>query len=163
MQRSASFVAPPSAVIVKPGACRQAYVVAGRPVAESGSPATGRPTPVIGAGFVMPVSSVPARRVPRQGRVVSADGRTVLLVPAAFSDAFDYYKLNLDLGQGQKTGPRRPVGRRTEWRARAAGESTSVLVQAGDGPGGRFDAEVMKGWFVPVGAKFDLSVQLEIG
>jgi hypothetical protein len=91
----AAYVAPPSTVIVSATDGDKPTVTAG---GVSVQLAAGRATPVIGAGFVLPVSPTLPAGYLGQVTSVSADGRSVSLIPAGLADAFDYYKINVDLG-----------------------------------------------------------------
>jgi len=120
---AAAYVAPPSTVIVRPGESDVPSVSHG---VVSVRLASGQATPVIGAGFVLPISTT--LRAGYLGKVssISADGRTVTLAPAGLADAFDYYSLDADLA---KAGPGTIVARAA---ASAAHDDTGTT--GGEGP-----------------------------
>ena len=152
----AAYVAPSSTVIAgaadKPTLNAQGVSVALAPR---------RPAPLVGAGFVLPVSAgLPAGYL---GKVasVSADGRTVQLVSGSFADAFDYYDVHIDLSQTGAIKPRAHASQAAECPG-ASGER-NVTLHPIITPSGHFDGSIVKKWIVPVGAKFDLSVSLQVG
>lgn len=164
----ASYVAPPSTVIVRPGNADIPSVANGVVSVEL---ASGQPTPVMGAGFVLPIS----RTLPGGflGKVVnvSADGRSVRLAPAGLADVFDDYSVNANLGDSgtRKLQPAARSGR-TLGHSDTKGEplcadtgSRSASLNATVGWSGSFKASLVTKLFVPVGAKFSLGAQAQIG
>jgi hypothetical protein len=89
----AAYVAPPSTALLRPTDTASAVTTGnGVQVVLAGS---STPTPLVGAGVVLPVSpSLPGGFL---GVVtaVSADGRTLNLAAGGLSDAFDYYDIDI--------------------------------------------------------------------
>jgi hypothetical protein len=174
----AAYVVPPSSVIVKPGQADKPSVTGG---GVDVALASGRPTPVVGAGFVLPPSDVlPAGYL---GKVasVSANGRSVHLVGAGLADVFDFYKINSDLSKlGRITlkpdtramkahaprgsSPKLPSGLKSCLEALGGSAESNVALHPIIDPSGHFSSDLVKKWgFIPVGATFDVSAQLKVG
>ena len=177
----ASFAAPPSTVIVEPGDADKATVTAdGVRVALAPS----RPTPLVDAGFVLPVSpELPAGYL---GKVdaVSGNGREVQLAPAGLADAFDFYKIEVDLGavapitlhptSDATASPRMQTDGAPFTRLRAlrpglqnclgGSLAGSVALYPTIRPSGHFSSSLVKKWGkIPVGATFDMSATIDVG
>jgi len=147
--RVAAYVAPPSTVIVKPGERDTATVRAGGVDVVL---APGRPTPLEGAGFVMPISpELPGGFL---GKVtsVSPDGRKVRLTGAAITDAFDLYKLDAPIGGSGPVPSTTPPGTSRAPRARLRGglndclnlgASVSIIPNLTLNPTGRLLADIV--------------------
>ncbi|HYH58788.1 MAG TPA: choice-of-anchor L domain-containing protein [Thermoleophilaceae bacterium] len=171
---AASYAAPSSTVIVARGERAKPKVNA-TGVAVALAP--GQPTPVIGSGFVLPVSAeLPTGYL---GRVVavSTDGRTVELAPAGLADAFDFYFVDGRLDQlgpialepSSRSGDQ-PTARSSGLRIcpdPGAGGGSSVTFKPVIDPSGHFKSALIKKGFlgleVPHKATFDLSAQLKVG
>ncbi|MEO3856028.1 choice-of-anchor L domain-containing protein [Acrocarpospora sp. B8E8] len=67
--------------------------------------AAGRPTPVIGAAVVLPVSAALPGGYLGVATGVAADGRSVDLVAGGISDAFDYYEISIPEIKGAASAP----------------------------------------------------------
>jgi hypothetical protein len=168
----AAYVAPPTTVLVKPGTPDRPQLTPG---GVDVALARDQPTPVIGAGFVLPVSAaLPGGFL---GRVasVSADGRTVHLVAGGLADAFDFYKINADLSDvgpitlNHAASTARAPDSRSRPQAHSAGDSCLGGSLAGEvvlhpivQPSGHFSSSLIKRWGLPVGAQFDVSAQLKL-
>jgi hypothetical protein len=164
----AAYVAPPSTTLVETGDKDTVTVLGTKVSVKLGS---GRATPLVGAGFVLPVSpQLPGGFL---GRVesVSTDGRTVVLVPGGLADAFSYYDLDVNLA----SLPPVPLEAAPQTGARAAASKGLKSCLGGniDGnvalrptvqPNGHFRASIDTVWgFIPVGANFDVEAKLTLG
>jgi hypothetical protein len=171
----ATYAAPPTTVIVKPGEPDTPTILNGSVYVQL---APNRPTPTVGAAFVLPVSDVLPAGYLGKVSAVSPDGRTVQLAGAGLADAFDLYDINVDLATLDPIPlePRAAAPRSARPRAGLGAGLRSCLENGGVGvegsvalkpivkPSGHFSSSIRRGWFgVPVGAKFDVSAQLELG
>lgn len=167
----AAFVAPPTTVIAKSGD-------ADTPTVENGGVsvklAAGRATPLLGSGFVLPVSDVLPTGFLGKVMAISDDGRTVLLAGAGLAEAFSYYDINLDLSDSAPTPlaarhGARPIGFASRGKlpsglknCASLGADGSVQVKPTITPRGHFSSHVETGW-LKLKAKFDMSVELQLG
>ncbi len=176
--RVAAYVAPPTTVVVEPGEADVPTVVPG---GVSVKLAPKRPTPVIGAGFVLPASATLPSGFLGTVASVSDDGRTVVLIAAGLADAFDYYNIDVDLGTVAPIPLTPSAGAATPRSARAAqahpraalpaalkrclegSAEGSVVLHPTLQPSGHFRSSLVKTWGVPVGATFDVGAQLTVG
>lgn len=175
--RQATYVAPASTTIVAPGD-KDVPGATGSGVVVKLAP--GRPTPLLGSGFVLPQSAALPGGFLGVVTGLSADGRTVTLTAGGLADAFDYYDIATDLGDlpaVELTPLTDPVaGRkaldayaRPQPRAAALANclggsySQQVSVKPILKPGGHFNAGIKKKWGVPVGGHFDVEAKLTTG
>jgi len=162
----AAYSAPPSTVLAAATAGDAARVAGG---GVDVALAPGAATPVIGAGFVLPVSAaLPGGYL---GRVasVSPDGRTVHLTAGGLADAFDYYRLNANLADTPLQSAHAARAPALAHSALAGGLfdcgvglGVGVVLHAKIHPGGHSNIELVKKWGVPVAASFDIAAQLTV-
>ena len=167
----AAYVAPPSTVIVEPG---DADVPTATATGVSVRLAPKRPTPIIGAGFVLPVSAALPGGYLGTVTSIAPGGRTVELAAAGLADAFDFYEIDVDLAAidpvelqpsaEDAPAPAPRAGLAAGLKHCGGGSGGSVALHPVIKPRGHFGGSIVKKWgAIPVGAKFDLSAELEIG
>jgi hypothetical protein len=175
----ATYVAAPTTLLAKAGDIASATTT-GAGVRLNLSPQT--PTPLPGAGVVLPISDALPGGFLGVVTAISPDGRTLDLRAGALIDAFDYYEVNIPdfsfgtpgataqkksaiAGQGATRGPKAKAQLKAE-----AGCSGSIDTKIGFAPsrtiGGHFATKVDKYHFlgadIPTGASLDLGVTLTL-
>jgi hypothetical protein len=179
----AAYSASPSTVIVEPGDADRVTLVPGG--VQVTLPAK-RATPLLGAGFVLPASTVLPGGYLGVVESISSDGRTVTLTGGGLADAFDYFDVAATLGdlpEVELTPMPVGVGARKALDAYVASKSErerrglpaglknclggsiggTVAVKPTLKPGGHFKGGLKKKWGIPTGAWFDTEAKVTAG
>ncbi len=168
----AAYVLSSGATLVKPGEADLPAISGGIVTVHLRD---GRPTPVIGAGFALPVSATLPGGFIGTVTAVSPDGRTVTLAPGGLADAFDYYNIDAGLAGDSSDLQAQAQTRGASPRAAGAGgllancdwgggAEGSVTIHPIIKPDGHFRASLQKKLFPPkLAATFDVEARLTLG
>ncbi len=138
----AAYATPASTVIVHAGGQFVPHLIDGIVTVTLPS---GQPTPVLGTGFVLPISTTLSGGFLGTVTSISANGRAVTLTPAGLADVFTQYDLNVTLPKSdpQLAVPNSEISNGRSGRASSRSRGCS---RKGDG-----------------GSKFDLNPSLSFG